>query len=257
MVAETEEIAAEAVKLVHVDYEALPVYRTPEEATAPDAVTINKQFKDNIIFEAGFEKGDIEAAFASATYIAKMCIPHPISSTHIWRQRFAVQARRWWHRALVSDSKWPRAQRDLVNILNMPLEKIRVIPAPLAGAFGGKDSLLFQGAIASASLKCGKPVMLTLSREDSFKIAPKRLPFKIYMKTAADKNGKVVAHQVKLIGTGGAYNCYASGILMFAMENAFGCYYTENFKIEAKLIATNNALSSAFRALVICNLILL
>ena len=51
VVAETEEIAAEAVKLVHVDYEALPVYRTPEEATAPDAVTINKQFKDNIIFE--------------------------------------------------------------------------------------------------------------------------------------------------------------------------------------------------------------
>ena len=38
VVAETEEIAAEAVKLVHVDYEALPVYRTPEEATAPDAV---------------------------------------------------------------------------------------------------------------------------------------------------------------------------------------------------------------------------
>ena len=90
VVAETEEIAAEAVKLVHVDYEALPVYRTPEEATAPDAVTINKQFKDNIIFEAGFEKGDIEAAFASATYIAEMCIPHPISSTHIWRQRFAL-----------------------------------------------------------------------------------------------------------------------------------------------------------------------
>ena len=248
VVAETEEIAAEAVKLVHVDYEALPVYRTPEEATAPDAVTINKQFKDNIIFEAGFEKGDIEAAFASATYIAENVYTTPYQ-LHSYLETEVCVAKpdgdgiELW----CPIQNGPRAQRDLVNILNMPLEKIRVHSSPLGGAFGGKDSLLFQGAIAAASLKCGKPVMLTLSREDSFKIAPKRLPFKIYMKTAADKNGKVVAHQVKLIGTGGAYNCYASGILMFAMENAFGCYYTENFKIEAKLIATNNALSSAFR----------
>lgn len=248
VVAETEEIAAEAVKLVHVDYEALPVYRTPEESLAPDAVTINEEFEGNIILNAGFEKGNVEEAFATAAHVVENVYKTP-HQLHAYLEPEVCVARpmgdgiELW----CPIQNGPRARRDLVNILNMPLEKIRIHSTPLGGGFGGKDSLLLQGAVSTASLKCRRPVMLTLNREESFKIAPKRLPIEIWMKTATDEKGKVVAHEVKMTGMGGAYNGYAGAVIMFAMENAFSCYYTENFKINARLVATNNAFSSAFR----------
>lgn len=140
-----------------------------------------------------------------------------------------------------------RAVRDLQTILDLPAEKIVVHSTPIGGGFGGKDDLLLQGILAVSALKCNRPVHLTLTREESFRMGSKRMPMEIHMKMAADKNGRFLANKVYNLGTCGAYASYAPALLDFSLEHACGTYYFPNVEIVGDAAYTNQFLVSAFR----------
>lgn len=140
-----------------------------------------------------------------------------------------------------------RCVRDLQVILNLPAEKIIVHSTPIGGGFGGKDDLLLQGILAVCALKCGQPVHIDLTREESFIIGPKRMPMEICMKMAADKDGRFLANEVHVLAACGAYASYGPAILDFSLEHALGTYYFPNIAITGDAAYTNQYLVGAFR----------
>lgn len=67
--AETREIAEQALQLIEVEYEPLPVVDDPVAALAPDAPLVHE--KGNLLKHIHVEKGDIEQGFAEADVIVE------------------------------------------------------------------------------------------------------------------------------------------------------------------------------------------
>jgi len=69
VVAETLEAASEALALVDVTYEPLPVVDSPEAALAPDAPRVHE--RGNVLKEIHVQKGDVAAGLAQADLVVE------------------------------------------------------------------------------------------------------------------------------------------------------------------------------------------
>nr|WP_276569642.1 molybdopterin cofactor-binding domain-containing protein [Cytobacillus firmus] len=143
------------------------------------------------------------------------------------------------------------AYRDRMQIarsLAYNPERIRVISSPIGGAFGGKDEITVQIYLALLALHTkGRPVKIHLSREESVIAGIKRHPFKVQMKTAAKKDGTLLANQVKAIGDTGAYASLGGAVIALAIEHSCGPYKIPNVDLEGFCVYTNNGIAGAFR----------
>jgi CO/xanthine dehydrogenase Mo-binding subunit len=248
IIARTEEAALMARDLIKVDYDELPCIQTMEDAVKPDAPLIHQggniaahyEYKNNDDIESIFEKAPyvFEETFQTG-YQEHACleteggiaVPGKDGVIDIW---YGCQ-------------NGHRARRDLAEILNLPLEKIDVHSNPLGGGFGGKDDLLLQGILGVCALKCNKPVYIGLTREESFRMGPKRMPTRIRIKIAVDREGNFLANKVYMIGKAGPYACYTPAILDYALQLSCGMYYFPNVDITGDVVYTNSFLASAFR----------
>jgi CO/xanthine dehydrogenase Mo-binding subunit len=131
--------------------------------------------------------------------------------------------------------------------LGVKPEKIRVISTPVGGAFGGKEENTTQIHLALLATKTKRPVKLVWTREESGIAGIKRHPMIITTKTAADREGRLIANQVKIIADTGAYASLGPTVLDVAVENSCGAYKIPNVDIDAYLVYTNNGVSGAFR----------
>ncbi len=247
VLAETERAAEAALAAVKVEYEPLPSVMTAAEALAEVAPKIHPD--GNLIAHYDYINGDVEKAFNQAAAIAE----HVYTTTyqeHAYLETEGGAARptadggvEIWCPA----QNGMRVRRDLADILALPLEKIVVHSNPLGGGFGGKDDLLLQGILGVCALASGRPVKIVLSREESYLVSPKRVPFEIHIKMAAAADGTFIANKVYALARGGPYASYVGAILSFALESACGFYYYPNTDISGDAVYTNNCYTSAFR----------
>lgn len=249
VVAESKQAASEAAKLVKVDYQPLPIYLTPKESLAEGALPIHVDCPDNVLARPSHKKGNVEEAFEKSHLIVENVYTTPYQE-HAYLECESGIARplpEGGVEIFIGCQNGMRVQRDLSSVLGLPLEKIRVHSHPLGGGFGGKEDLLLQGLLCVCAMVVDRPVFLELSREDSFLISTKRVPFEIHMKTGVDRDGKIIAHQAYVLGQAGAYDSYSSAVQAFAMENVCSIYDIPNIDVRGEMVLTNNALSGSFR----------
>ncbi|MBI2848659.1 MAG: molybdopterin-dependent oxidoreductase [Chloroflexi bacterium] len=201
-----EEIAAEAVELIEVEYDPLPALFDPEEAMALEAPHIHD--KGNISWKVSWEFGDKGKGFGEAF--------------HVREDRFDTQgvnhAPLEPHAAIASvDSGgrltlWTASQnllilrRSLAITLGMAEGDIRVVNACVGGGFGGKVEMFsHQFCCALLARQTMRPVKITLSREDVFLATRERHPMILYLKTGVKRDGTLLARECRLIADGGAY----------------------------------------------------
>ncbi len=153
VVAETEEIAAEAVKKIVVDYEDLPVVTNPVDAMQSDAVILHPERGSNVFCHYRIRKGDVEDAFAGADVIVEDNYQTP-AQEHAFLQPEAglsyvdaegrvtvIVAGQWTH----------EDQAQIAHALGLPNEQIRVIYPAIGGAFGGREDMSVQIVLALAA----------------------------------------------------------------------------------------------------------
>jgi CO/xanthine dehydrogenase Mo-binding subunit len=85
------------------------------------------------------------------------------------------------------------------------------------------------------------------TREESGVTGIKRHPMIVTMKTAADRDGRLVANQVRIVADTGAYASLGPTVLDVAVENSCGPYRIPNINMDAYLVYTNNGVAGAFR----------
>lgn len=115
------------------------------------------------------------------------------------------------------------------------------------GAFGGKEDMSIQGQTALAAVLMNRPMKCTLTRDESFRLHPKRHPIRAHIKIACDKDGHITAVRSRITGDKGAYASVGAKVLERAAGHACGPYRVPAIDIEALAVYTNNPPCGAMR----------
>lgn len=250
VVAETEAQAAEAMKLIEVDYEDRPPLTDPVTAMRPEAPILHPDRGDtNVCVHYKIRKGNVDEAFASADVIVEGEYHTPVQE-HAYLQPEAGLAYIDEEGRIVVESagQWTHADRkSIAHALNVPEEQVRVIYPAIGGAFGGREDLSVQIVLALAAMKLKRPVKIIWSRRESIIGHGKRHAVLLRAKWGATKDGKLVAVQNEIIGDGGAYMYTTNKVLGNATITSTGPYAVPNVKTDVYGVYTNNIPGAAFR----------
>ena len=246
VVAETDKIARQAVGLIKVEYEIhqplTDVFKAisgkrihPERpnhfSTTQFTVGNVKEARPVSIYHANghYETQRIEHGFMEKE--SAVAMPDGKGGLKLYSQSQGIYEDR----------------RQVAMILGIPENKVRVILVPNGGGFGGKEDLSIQGQVSLFAWLLKKPVKLTLSRQESFRLHPKRHPIFMDIELGADEKGKLTFLKLSAVGDTGAYASVGTKVLERVAGHAAGGYYIPNVEIEAKTVYTNNIPGGAMR----------
>ncbi len=246
VVADNEEIARKAVHLIEVEYEVYKPVVDPYEAL--NGARVHPE-RPNNFDTTQFTIGDVDKAFAQAKYISKGHYETQRIEHAFLEKESAVALPVGNHGIkLYSQSQGVyEDRRQIAQILNLAEEDVEVELVPNGGGFGGKEDLSIQGHTALFANLLKKPVKLSLSREESIRLHPKRHPVYMDIELAANENGKLTALRLRAVGDTGAYASVGMKVMERVAGHAAGAYYIPEIDIEAKTVYTNNIPSGAMR----------
>ncbi|MGZ4150166.1 MAG: xanthine dehydrogenase family protein molybdopterin-binding subunit [Actinomycetota bacterium] len=257
----TEEIAAEAARLVEVEYEPLPAISDYVAAMDPGAPLIHPDHasyeRDENILSSGntmayhtIVKGDAEAAMAGAEVVVKGRYVSDASQGVPIEPRAVVAQWQGDKVTIWSSTQVPYAARaGVAHTLQIPEANVRIVVPLLGGGFGAKCDLHFEGQVAAIARAAKRPVKLVFSRREEFvAIAQRREGITMEFETGVTRDGRLVARKATLILDKGAY-CGEGGFLgQMAAMHACGPYRIDHIAVEAHLNYTNNQPSGSVRA---------
>ena len=252
--AEDADIAEQALALIKVDYEPLPVVGDPEFARSADAPLVHEEWKDgNLLKHIKVRHGDTEQGFAQADVVIEREYRTPTIEHAFMEPECSVGVPAGY------DDEHPRLtvyagsqipyedRRQAARALNIPEEDIRIRGTLIGGGFGGKEDIAGQIHAAMLATATGRPVKMLYTRQESLLFHPKRHATIIRIKTGATRDGRLVAVQAELYGDGGAYASLSDKVMTRATTHATGPYVVPNAKIDCYVMYTNNPPSGAFR----------
>ncbi|MDP2209893.1 MAG: xanthine dehydrogenase family protein molybdopterin-binding subunit [Bacteroidota bacterium] len=247
--AKTKEIAEQAIALIDVQYEPLPVIADPEESIKTDAVKIHGD--DNTFVHHKVRKGDIEKGFAEADFILEKKFKTQFIE-HSYIEPEAVLAELAEHGGVKitgSVQNLFSSRRSVAAALNLDLNKVQIIQSTLGGSFGGKDEVMTSMCCRAAllCLKTGKPVKMVNTREESMLESYKRHPYVLFYKWGVKNDGSITAMEIKCIADGGAYASMSPFVTWRSVVQATGPYHCENVKTDIYAVYTNNNYTGAMR----------
>jgi len=253
IVADNEEIAMEACNLVKVDYAPLRPFFDMEKAC--EDVGNDKQihshckFNNNIHKKAELRFGDQQEGLAKTDHKAKVDFNFQ-GLNHGFTEPHAATA--WWDEnglTIITATQVPHyLHRYLAKVLEVPMNKVRVIKPYLGGGFGGKsDPFPHEIIISHLSRICGQPVKVRFNREEVFLTNHGRHPTKMTMEMGVSKKGAFEVLDADILIDGGAYGSfgvvtsYYNGVLLQAP------YKIDNFGFRTRRVYTNKPQCGAMR----------
>ncbi len=198
----SEEIAAEACRLIEVDYEVLPHVIEIEDAIKPDAPILHDFLRhedkpSNIAATMVNKLGDIEAGFASADVVIERSFKtRPVHQGYIEPQACTVSCTADGKVTIWSSSQGQFMVRAMTSLLTgIPQSSIRAIPAEIGGGFGAKTIIYLEPIAVVLSRKTGRPVKMVMSRDEVFRATGPTSGSMSTVKIGAKKDGTIVAAQ--------------------------------------------------------------
>ena len=238
-----EETAEEAVRLIEVEYEDLPPIMSIEDALKTKEPRIH-DYGDgpNIHKLVSLEFGDTAEALEASDLVLEDTFFYE-GSTHLPLEQHAAVG--LWDLdgklTLWSATQTPHyVHRALAHVLGLPASRIRVIACPNGGGFGGKsDPFSHEIAAAKLSMKTGRPVKITLTREEVFYYHRGRHPVLMKSKLGLRKDGTITGLHFKTILDGGAYGSYGVASTFYTGALQTVTYKVPRYKFEGARVFTN------------------
>ena len=238
-----EETAEAACRLVEVDYEVLPDLMSMDEALArPEARIHEYGPRGNVHKEVSFDFGDVEEGFREAEYVREDTFYFE-GNTHLPMEQHAAVG------SFGPDGKltlWSSTQtphyvhRAVARVLGMSPAHVRVIACPNGGGFGGKsDPFGHEIVVGKLSMKIGRPVKITLTREEVFYCHRGRHPVSMWMKTGLKRDGTITAMHFRSALDGGGYGSYGVASLYYTGALQTVTYRIPRYKFEGVRVFTN------------------
>jgi CO/xanthine dehydrogenase Mo-binding subunit len=206
--------------------------------------------KTNICQAVHVEWGEVDAAFASAAHIVEGEFYFPMVYAYAMEPYVAVADYDPTGQLTVySSAQHPfMVRHDLAEVFDLPLNSVRVIVPFVGGGYGSKSYTKIEPLTAACSWKVSRPVKLQLSVEEAF-LTTRSDDARVYIRTAADANGKLVAKQATIHLNTGAYAENSPMVCRKAANRIVGPYCFPNVKIDCLAIYTNTVPASSYRGL--------
>ena len=245
--ARTKKIARKAVEMIRLEYEELPPILSPQAAMAADAPPLHPG--GNILSKVDFSRGDAQAAIQTAAHVVTRSYQTP-PTEHAFLEpesALAVPDENGKITVYIASQSVFDDHHGIAAILGLPANQVRVVSKLVGGAFGGKEDLSVQHHAALLAQKTGKPVKLTLTRQESIRVHPKRHAMELTLTTACDEAGKLVAMKARIVADTGAYASLGGPVVQRACTHVSGPYSIPNIEISGVAVYTNNPPAGAFR----------
>ena len=244
--AETPEILAQAKALVRVDYEELPMVRSPQEAMLPDAPLVHQS--GNLLAHKHIQRGNPAEAIARSKYVLTQRFSTPWTEHAFLEPECALAYPEDGGVVILStDQGAYDTQHETMGMLGLPAEKVKVKNMLVGGGFGGKEDVTVQHHAALVAYLTQRPVKVKLTRAESILIHPKRHPMEMEFSLGCDENGIIQGVAAEVIADTGAYASLGGPVLERACTHAAGPYNYQNFEIDGWAYYTNNPPAGAFR----------
>lgn len=252
--AETVEAAEAALNLIDVVYEELPAVFDPLQAMNDSAPTLHPQMTSyeglpqpaatvkNVFAHNHWSKGDIAAGFHSAERIFEHTFTVQLMHQGYIEPHACVVYVDDSGRAQVwANNKGPFMLRDqLAAVWDMPREQIRVNPTSIGGDFGGKGSFMDVPVCYYLALHAQRPVKMVMDYTQELMAANPRHPAHITLKTGISRDGRIVAHQARIVFNSGAYGAFKPRVFLRGADHSGGPYRIPHVHIDSYMVYTNN-----------------
>jgi CO/xanthine dehydrogenase Mo-binding subunit len=196
--------------------------------------------------------GDPDLAFSIASSVSEETYTSGAIEHYYSEPQGAAAAYDYDKIAVWCATQWPYHVRDSVALaLGCRAEEVSVRPTRLGIHLDGKlwyPSLLACHA-SIASVACGRPVKILLTREEDFRVTPKRSRSSVSVRAALGKGGELSALDVRIAINVGAYGPLADEMLSQAVLACTGAYACPNLRVEGYAVLTNTPPMGAFGGL--------
>lgn len=245
--AESRPIATQALDLIEVEFEDLPVISDPLQALDESSPAIHPD--GNLLKHIKVRKGDVALGFVEAELVFEHVFhtgiyEHAFIEPECSIARLTPEGRM----EIYVGSQIPYADRNqIARVLGWPEEKVRVIGMMIGGGFGGKEDIAGQIHAALLTERTGQPVKLLFDRHESLLVHPKRHATQIRIKMGAKRDGRLTAVESELYGDTGSYASLGEKVMTRATTHSSGPYQMPHAKADCYAMYTNNPPAGAFR----------
>jgi len=249
-------IAEQALKLIEVEYEELPLVLDPEGAMQDGAPVIHDETdtegiydaEHNIVYHIEAEVGDVNKAFAQAEHIFEGQYSTPKQQHAHMEPHVCIT---YWDeddRLIIRTSTQVpfHIRRMVAPLIGLPVKSIRVIKPRIGGGFGNKQDMVLEDLCAHITLATGRPVRMEYTRKQEFTSSRSRHPNLIRYRIGVTEN-KVVAADLYLIGDTGAYGAHGLTVQMVGGQKGLTLYNPPNARFVSDVVYTNKPQTGAFR----------
>ena len=245
-----EDTANAALERIHVEYEPLPVYLSPEESLTPEAAAepIHAPRKSggnvNVLKHVHLEFGDVDAQMAAADVtIEGEYFFHGTTHTPIEPHCAISRLNPDGVLEVWSSTQVPHyLQRDLARVLDHDVAKVRVVQPAVGGAFGGKSEPFdLEFCVALLAKRTGRPVKILYTREELFYSHRGRHPMRMKYRLGASREGKLRALDAHTILDGGAYASFGLVTTYYSGQLLTSPCHIESYRFDSTRVYTNVA----------------
>ena len=263
--AESPAIADAALDLIEVEYEELPAATTIDQALAPDAPLLHDAPKlraglfhglgeirldrGNICYHHAFARGEAETLFANADVVVEGEYVFPAVFQYSMEPHTTIAA---WagddDLTVWSSCQHPFLVRaEIADLFGLPVGAVRVVVPYLGGGFGAKSYTKMEPITSSLARLARRPVRIANSVDESM-VTTRRHGMKAWMRTAATREGKLLAREVRAWFDTGAFADNGPRVVATGADAAPGPYAWEAVKVDAWGVYTNTSPAGSYRA---------
>jgi CO/xanthine dehydrogenase Mo-binding subunit len=264
VVANSEKAAMQAVKLINVTYDELPVVNSISDALKSGAVLVHENMQDykltvndvypepntNVTGLVKIRKGDMAKGWNESKVVINASYKMP-QADHIAMETRNVRAQILPSGQVIiyTSSQSPFEVKKLINKhFNVPEGNVTVIVPFVGGAFGGKAPVQLEYIAYMASKAVdGKMVRISNTREEDIRTSPCKLGAEAVIKLGAANDGKIKALDITYMIDCGAYADTGPRMAKAAAASCAGAYNIENIKCDSLCIYTNHTYATSYR----------
>jgi xanthine dehydrogenase molybdenum-binding subunit len=251
-------IAAEAIRLIEVEYEPLPPVLEVRGAMEADATLLHEDLRtdtggekssqpSNVAAHLIFEEGDVEKGFAQADLVVEREFrTATVHQGYIETHNATAEWRADGYLTIWCSTQgaFP-ARTQVAQILDHPISQIKVVPAEIGGGFGGKISVYLEPVAALLSRKTGRPVKVLMDRAEVLLGTGPTPASHMRVKIGVTKDGRITAARADIAFDAGAFPGSPVGA---GCMTVFAPYRLENVRIDGWDVVVNKPKSNAYRA---------
>ncbi|MCP4469308.1 MAG: molybdopterin-dependent oxidoreductase [Gammaproteobacteria bacterium] len=252
VIAETQEIADKAVRLIEVEYDRLPAVFDAfaardlcEEMASSD----QKSIFEKPVNETTFDYGNTRAAFDRADLIVEDTVTTPKTHHCAMENHVCVAMPEADGRILILTPCQSifAVQFVVARAIGVPASQLRVVKTPIGGSFGGKAEPVLDPLCAWFAKTLERPVTIAFSRAETFTATRTRCKAIGYIQTAVNRDGRILARDTDVLIDVGAY-CTGGIFLPESMaQRLCRIYNIENQHYRGRSFYTNTLPSGAYR----------